>query len=710
MENDSNGLLQKHCCIFYNDVVIARELDCNVDNSMRLIEYVMASSEQLTYPNMTNTKLKQPQRYKHFNNVSRLRQSLETLENTQNKITQWKCDGRNGLKKNVGGNKLNIRNSEPKLSGSLVTSKPSRTKNMSTAKQYTQEKKAYNQRASIKKLQKNKPVSNNLNKKFIEPKTRDNVSDSFISNCKQTDVIRDKTLSNSGTTIRKTSSKENVPLNIYRNILKAAKDSCNVCYKYKASCHCSIDKPIANGSTLKKSKSRRKPMRQVTYVSELDKTVRQKFLHKVPVERKSSSSSSTRSSRTNSIDSKSSKGSLNDLRADSIKKVLAKEKLLKISVNKTVNSPRTSKDILSLKSTPGPNSTLAERKLLFQNNISRRVIHCPLHSKYGNKKYIRALCIEQCPHFSTETSIKSQSSEQINSRSNVNNSTTIKKENNLLKTPRKNITPLTASKSSTSTAKNGQMELKPNTSQTTKKCLSSVKKSSTGATYRSNKTAASYIIGSNSRTLQTKTSADVKTRARSAPTAIPLAKPATATNIRTNSCKKSSFEVSSRGDINKTVLQKRKIRQKSFKLVASRSRSKSLKYKKRPAVNKTIKVKLENENDGDHYIDDDDNDDDRDVRNISNIKKNTSVIDGDSLDTAPHELDSVELSHEREDLDNEIEFADEVIAEYYFELFKSEFPEIVKETNLTKEELVSITPFPPNIFKKFSAFPFENSA
>ena len=697
MKNDSNELLQKHCCVFYNDVLIARELGCNVDNSMRLIEYVMASSEQLAYPNMTNTNLKQPQPYKHFNNVSRLRQSLET-ENTQNKITSWKCDPRNGLKKNMVGNKLNIRNSEPKLSGSLVTSKPSRTKNMSTAKQYTQEKKAYNQRASIKKLQKNKPVSNNLNKKFIEPKTKppDNVSDSFISNCKQKDVIRDKTHFNSGTTIRKTSSKENIPLNIYRNILKAAKDSCNVCYKYKTSCHCNRDRPNANGSTLKKSKSSRKPMRQVTYVSELDKTVRQKFLHKVPIERKSSGSS-TRSSRTNSIDSKSSKDSLNDLRADSIKKVLTKEKLFKVSVSRTVNSPRTSKDILSLKRTPGPNSTLAERKLLFQNNISRRVIHCPLHSKYGNKKYIRALCIAECPHFSTETSIKSQNSDQISSRSNVNKTATSKKENNLSKTPRKNITALTVSKNITSTDKNGQMEVKPNTSQTAKKCLSSVKKSSTGATYRSNKTAASYMIGSNNRILQTKISTDVKTRARSAPTAIPLAKPATATNVRTSSCKKSSFKVSSRGDINKTVLQKRKIRQKSFKLVASRSRSKSLKYKKRPTVNKTIRAKLESENDDDRYNNEDD-DDDRGVRKISNIKKTTSVIDGGSLDTAPHELDSLQLSHECEDLDNEIGFADEVIAEYYFELFKSEFPEIVKETNLTKEELVSITPFLLKIF------------
>lgn len=677
--------------------MIALELDGNVDNSMRLIEYVMASSEQLAYPNMTNTKLKQPQPYKHLNNVSRLRQSLETLENTQNKITPWKCDGRNGLKKNMGGNKLNVRSSEPKLSESLVSSKPSRTKNMSTAKQYTQEKKSYNQRASIKKLQKNKPVSNNPNKKFIEPKVKppDNVSDSFISNCKQTNVIRDKTLSNSGTTIRKTSSKENVPLNIYRNILKAAKDSCNVCYKYKTSCHCNIDKPIASESTLKKSKSRRKPMRQVTYVSELDKTVRQKFLHKAPIERKSSGSS-TRSSRTNSIDSKSSKDNLNDFRADNIKKVVAKEKLLKISVSRTVNSPRTSKDIFSLKSTPGPNSTLTERKLLYQNNIHRRVIHCPLHSKYGNKKYIRALCIEECPHFSNETSNKSQNSEQINSRSNVNKTATNKKENNLLKTPRKITTPLTANENSAAITKNGQMGVKPNTSRTTQKCLSPAKKSS------ANRTATSYIIGSNSRTLQTITSTDAKIRPRSAPTAIPLAKPATSTNIRTNSCKKSSFKVSSRGDVNKTVLQKRKIRQKSFKLVASRSRSKSLKYKKRPAVNKTIKVKLESENVNDRFIDDD-NDDDRDVRSISNIKSNSSVIDGDSLDATPHELDSLELSHERKDLDNEMGFADEVITDYYFELFKSEFPEIVKETNLTKEELVSITPFPLNIFKEISS-------
>ena len=31
----------------------------------------------------------------------------------------------------------------------------------------------------------------------------------------------------------------------------------------------------------------------------------------------------------------------------------------------------------------------------------------------------------------------------------------------------------------------------------------------------------------------------------------------------------------------------------------------------------------------------------------------------------------------------------EEVAEYYFNMFKQEFPEIVRETNLTKEELVS---------------------
>ena len=360
-----------------------------------------------------------------------------------------------------------------------------------------------------------------------------------------------------------------------------------------------IEEKEKNNCTLKKSKSRRKPTRHATYVSELDKSLRDKYLIKK--------------------DNKT-------LKTKSVVEPVIKKRPFVSNIVKSSNA--------SSQSSVTSDCDIEKAKSL----VHLRTVHCPLHSKFVNKAYIHARCIEECPEF------KRVASPYVNKSAQgvfVSSQKPLEVKRSILSYPM------------------------PIVNNFVKTCKSNEKRSISlssshriiSAGVKQNSLIPYSVIGSGRTSMLSSSSLSHR--------AVKSAKP-----IGFNLSHKliSEKKISEEKPI-AIVMPRRKVRQKSFKLQSSRSRSKSFTLKAKIVSRKSL-LKT-NVSDESSLSDDADNDFVQDSLNDSS--------DFEAVKDLPEDND-----------DCEVELNDEKLADYYFELFRNEFPEIVKETHLTKEELVGI--------------------
>lgn len=461
-------------------------------------------------------------------------------------------------------------------------------------------------------------------------------------------------------------------------------------------CICEQHERAPGSCTLKKTKSTRTPQRHATYVSELDKNIRVKF-RKQKAERE---------------------------KAEKAKAEKAKNKTDKTSKSKKIEKVQPTKPLPS----PG------------------RVVHCPLHSKYGSNlsnRFIKARCIVECPHYKEQKDSRSNSPAKTDSGGSATSSPKIlpKNKKRLQKVNNNNVRPSTAP-------------------------FKGIPKP--------DKAVTPFVIGTSSNASK---NAIPRTRIRSVPAySTKQSRPVQSYLVRNGlmpdpSHKKETAPKSTYG----LVQPRPKVRQKSFKL--SRTKSKSFKYKNKPVVNKRLQeinstkinynTKHAEDSDAESYVTDLDtecastdcpstteelssNDEtiqtqqqklkspkikktarkkslklsrtksrSKSFRLKSKFhnngatkkqppplpKKSDSLLSEDSLqfddDSLADNLDNYDYEGydvsdgvvamgDAVDDDDEMEFEDDdELIDYYYELFKKEFPEIVEQADLTKEELVS---------------------
>ena len=123
---------------------------------------------------------------------------------------------------------------------------------------------------------------------------------------------------------------------------------------------------------------------------------------------------------------------------------------------------------------------------------------------------------------------------------------------------------------------------------------------------------------------------------------------------------------------------KKPLRQKSLRLSRSKSRSKSFRAKKKVTKRRNSKKSTDSMLSEDSLHFDDDSLGDQGLNSLDLNLEDLELVGGEFL--------GGEGSGDDEDL--EFETDDELVT-YYFEVFKREFPEIVEQAHLTKEEMVS---------------------
>ena len=180
-------------------------------------------------------------------------------------------------------------------------------------------------------------------------------------------------------------------------------------------CVCKLDEEIdsdasscgkgkGGGTSLKKTKSTRTPQRHATYVSELNKDIRRKF-QKQKAERKHREGGEK-------VD---------------VKKTGATAQRPRIASKPTTTvTPKTTKKRLDVASAT-PNERNMHNKIA---SSPGRIVHCPLHSKFGNQlssRFIKARCIPECPHFHESSTTRNRSDSHSSSTSSTISSPVVKK-------------------------------------------------------------------------------------------------------------------------------------------------------------------------------------------------------------------------------------------------------------------------------------------
>ena len=284
------------------------------------------------------------------------------------------------------------------------------------------------------------------------------------------------------------------------------------------SSNASSGKTKSGSTTLKKTKSTRTPQRHATYVSELNKDIRRKF-QKQKAERES---------KTDAVVKKSGAG------AAQRPKVAPKPTAKTSTATKKRMDERHSKAANS----PG------------------RIVHCPLHSKFGNQlssRFIKARCIPECPHFNHDTS-----------------STTRHRSDSL-------------SSSTSSTVSSPGLRKRPVTGGSGTVAAARTRPPTKAAT----KTVPYIITTSNKKTVTARRtgpgSGVANVRVRSAPaTSTKVFSSSTSTKKPVQSYLVRNGMIPDPGKSHIPSAKPKKVRQKSFKL--NRTKSKSFKYKNKPSV------------------------------------------------------------------------------------------------------------------------------
>jgi len=467
----------------------------------------------------------------------------------------------------------------------------------------------------------------------------------------------------------KEKNKENKPATTNENVKECKCDR-------NQNCICKDhDRPQKGGSTsLKKTKSTRTPQRHATYVSELNKDIRRKF-QKQKAER--------------------------EREGDNKEKPKVKPKPTK-KVEQT-----------------------NERNL--QNSVGgtgRVVVHCPLHSKFGNQlssRFIKARCIPECPHY--HDAKRSRSNSPASTISNVSpmSSPAVQKRitgaarGNSGKAIPKVTKPvpyiITASKKAATvrngTSSNVRVRSAPTVSKTP------VKKPVQSYLVRNgiipDPVKASMAVPRTTKKVRQKSFRLSRTKSKSfkyknKPSVVKKAQQinkelqkvsalesddnVSTTDFETDGLSADCLSTSDGGHssseeaINqqRTVPKTKKpLRQKSLRLSRSKSRSKSFRTKKKVTKRCNSKKSIDSMLSEDSLHFDEDSLGDQGVGSFVDLNlDDLELVKGVFLDG--------EGSGDDEDL--EFETDDELVT-YYFEVFKREFPEIVEQAHLTKEEMVN---------------------
>ncbi|NP_001296675.1 serine/threonine-protein kinase N2-like [Hydra vulgaris] len=352
-----------------------------------------------------------------------------------------------------------------------------------------------------------------------------------------------------------------------------------------------IEDKEKNNCTIKKTKSSRKPTRHATYVSELNKSIRDKYLNKKE--------------------------------SDSLKNISLVEPI--INRKPCVNNAKS----LNVSDQSSVTSDCDSEKSKIA--VHHRTVHCPLHSKFVNKAFIHARCIEECPEFKKVTSVP-KTTQRVSSGQSGQKTLDVKRS--ILTYPKPVVNNFIKSSKPYEQKK----------SDLNNKSRSSLISSSTNRTGRASVLSQQFQPNSVFLNKNTKCVKPVAYRGG----LLPEKKIVTEKPIA-------------------IVMPRRKVRQKSFKLQPSRSRSKSFTMKKKLVL---LKRNISDES----ILSDDTNNDfiEDSLNNSSGSEDGSNLPEDDGIED-----------------ECESDVYDEKLADYYFELFRNEFPEIVKETHLTKEELVT---------------------
>lgn len=405
-------------------------------------------------------------------------------------------------------------------------------------------------------------------------------------------------------------------------------------------------------SSLKKSKSTRKPVRHATYVSELDESVREKFRKKARD------------------------------KDENRNKIPLKQQ----SDNYQVYS------------------------------VSKRVVHCPRHSQYG-KPNIKARCIEECPQFKKNSSSSSHNSHPVTPVVSKNNG-------------RPSLSNIKPAKMGSNTRRNyGYKEdnmcvspgyvVKTSNVKVSKEVSSKMKydnhraRSAPAPSNRPGKPVQSYLVRNGlipqkkspeenivviKKKIRQKSFKLMRTRSKSfqhkynAPTTKKTVVPGSKNDAKNMKIVNKTQNVRSSKNIDPSYLtngnskkawnSKTKVKHEEPKInnVQRKGTFNKKKMDRKPSLRKTKQKKSE-----------------KVITDKNGRHSNGKVTNGNG--TVEYELlDEDYVTDDEEEEDEECngfeDFEDfgidkEEVAEYYFNMFKQEFPEIVRETNLTKEELVS---------------------
>ena len=288
------------------------------------------------------------------------------------------------------------------------------------------------------------------------------------------------------------------------------------------SSNASSGKAKGGSTTLKKTKSTRTPQRHATYVSELNKDIRRKF-QKQKAERES--------------------------KADAVGKKNGATQRPKVASKPTA---KTSTTATTKKRTDAANERHGKAA-----SSPGRIVHCPLHSKFGNQlssRFIKARCIPECPHFNHDTT-SSTTRHRSDSLSSSTSST--------VSSPGLRKRPVTAGSGTVLAARS-----RPQTKTTTK-------------------TVPYIITTSNKKTVTARRTGPAgsvaNVRVRSAPaTSSKVFTSSTTTRKPVQSYLVRNGMIPDPGKSQIPSTKPKKVRQKSFKL--SRTKSKSFKYKNKPSV------------------------------------------------------------------------------------------------------------------------------
>lgn len=435
------------------------------------------------------------------------------------------------------------------------------------------------------------------------------------------------------------------------------------------------------GSTsLKKTKSTRKPHRRATYVSELNKDIRKKFL-----KQKSEGEQSGEKDRPSSS-----------------------------TKEKPKVKPKPTKKV----------EQINERNL---QKAGRVVVHCPLHSKFANQlssRFIKARCIPECPHYNDAKRSRSNSPASTVSNASPSSSPAVHKRvtgnrvNSGKTIPKvaKTVPYVITTNKKTTTLRNGtssnvRVRSAPAVSRApVKKPVQSYLvrngiipdpvKANVSAVPRTAKKKVRQksfrLSRTKSKSFKYKNKPSVVKRAQQINkelqqvSAIESDDNLSTTDFETDELSADCLSASDGGHSSSEEVAnqqravpktKKPLRQKSLRLSRSKSRSKSFRAKKKVTKRRNSKKSTDSVLSEDSLHFDDDSLGDQGVNSLDLNLEDLELVEGEFL--------GGEGSGDDEDL--EFETDDELVS-YYFEVFKREFPEIVEQAHLTKEEMVSSHP------------------